>query len=140
MPLTDHGVHFIAQPHVQGEVVADVPVILDISSDESRPVASRANLDRKPSLEGPGVVEEEALDGRCTRRVRIRQGGETQQSVGEIQSKRIVTHILAGEAEFQGMGSTGQKCVIVELGGIPTEKSKSARQTTSGPREARRDN
>src|SRR5882762_9369338 len=133
MLLTDHGVHFIAQPHVQGEVVADVPVILDISPEESGPVAPRANR-RKPSLEGPGVVEEEALDGRSTRRVRIRQGGETQQSLGEIQGKGVVTHILAGKAEFQRMGSTSQKCVVVELGGIPTEKGKSAGQPPSGPR------
>src|SRR5437867_5360635 len=139
MPLTDHGVHFIAQPYVEGEVVADVPVSLDIYSDESRPVAPRANLDGKPSLEGPGVVEEEALDGRSTRGIRIRQGGETQQSGGEIQGKGIVTHILAGKAEFQRMGSTSQKCVVVELVGIPTEKGKSAGQTPSGPREARHD-
>src|SRR5438093_11281379 len=105
MLLTDHGVRFIAQAHVQGEVVAGVPVILNISPDESRPVAPRANLDRKPSLEGPGVVEEEALDGRSTRGVRTRQGGETQQSLGLIQGKGIVTHILAGKAEFQRMGS-----------------------------------
>src|SRR5205807_7020510 len=38
------------------------------------------------------------------------------------------------------MGSTGKKCVIVELGGIPTEKGKSAGQAPSGPREARREN
>src|SRR5439155_122976 len=82
-PLADHGVHFIAQPHVQSEVVADVPVILDISPGESRPVAPWESW-RKPCLEGPGVIEKEALDGRCTRVVRIRQGGETQQSVGEI--------------------------------------------------------
>src|SRR5213593_201607 len=136
MPLTDHGVHFIAQPHVQGEVVADVPVILNISSDESRPVAPRANLDGKPSLEGPGVVEEEALDGRSTRGIRIRQGGETQQSGGEIQGKGIVTHILAGKAEFQRMGSTSQKCVIVELVGIPSEKGKPTGQTPSSTSEA----
>src|SRR6266516_396791 len=140
MPLTDHGVHFIAQPHVQGEVVADVPLILDISPHESRPVAPRANLDRKPSLEGPGVVEEEALDSRSTRGVRIRQGGETQQSGGEIQGKWIVPHILARKPEFQRMGSTSQKCVVVELVGIPTEKGKSAGQTPSSPRESRRDN
>src|SRR5213078_3637496 len=47
------------------------------------------------------------------------------------------THILAGKAEFQRMGSTSQKCVIVELVGIPTEKGKSAGQTPRGPRDAR---
>src|SRR5437773_9899199 len=100
MPLADHGVHFIAQPHVQGEVVADVPVILDISPDESRPVAPWESW-RKPSLEGVGGGEEEARDGRRTRvaRVRGRLGDETQQSGGEIQSPGIVTHISAGNTE-----------------------------------------
>src|SRR5262249_53556800 len=91
----------------------------------------------KPSLEGPGVVEEEALDGRCTRVVRSRQGGETQQSLGLIKSPGIVTHILAGKTEFQRMGSTSQKCVIVELVGIPIEKRKSTGQTPGRPRDAR---
>src|SRR5262249_60572409 len=34
------------------------------------------------------------------------------------------------------MGSTSQKCVIVELVGIPIEKGKSAGQAPSGPRDA----
>src|SRR5436309_13727221 len=110
MLLTDHGVRFIAQAYVQGEVVADVPVILDISPDESRPVAPRANLDRKPSLEGPGVVEEEAQDGRSTSRVEIRHGGKTRQSCGELTSNGVVPHIDARKPEYERMRSTSQNC------------------------------
>src|SRR5262249_32429115 len=50
VPLRQHRGHFIADPQVQGEVVAEVPVILDISPDESLPVAPRANSGRNPAL------------------------------------------------------------------------------------------
>src|SRR6266850_6092553 len=115
MYLTEHRGHFIPQSHVQGEVVAHVPVILDISAQQSLPQIPRVNSVRESSFQGVGPIGKE-----------VRQRSETHYSLGVIKLKEVVTHILPGKAEFQSVSAAGQKGVIVELVGIPIVVRKPA--------------
>ena len=94
-----------------------MPVILDISAEESLPQGPGVSLPGTPPSNEVGWFGEE-----------IRQRRETPYSLRVIALKEIVSHPLHGKAELQRMGSTGQKGVVVKLEGIPIVMRKSAVQ------------
>src|ERR1700752_1819596 len=97
-----NGGHFVAEPQVQGQVRAEVPIILNIASDDGLALASLCHWDcRDIGQEVFGLVGEEFVHGPERKRAR------------QLRDRPLVVLVaLEPKAEFQGMETFGQKSIV----------------------------
>ena len=108
--------HLVAQAEIGREVGLEVPIVLDVATDEELAEVTRAQRTGDTRLKPAGLIRNEG-----------RGVAEVEEAVGIAERDNVVLQPFKRDSKLDGVPAASEKCVVITLEGGEAEEIRGRR-------------